>query len=152
MDRRQFCRVAVGATLGGWTSGIARAYTPPRILWHKDLKTAHRLSLSQQKPLLIVFSATWCTFCHKLLRETLGEKTMIAFVERHFVPVLLDYDVETRVAQVLEVESLPCTIVLSPQADLLLRQTGFAKAEVYRQRLQAALEAQRQIQPAAARE
>jgi thioredoxin-like negative regulator of GroEL len=152
MDRRQFCRTVFGTGLAALAAGEGRAFTYSKILWHKDLKTAYQVSVSRKKPMLLVFSASWCTFCHKLLRETLGEPALIAYVERHFVPVLLDYDVDTRIAQILEVESLPCTVVLSPQADLLLRKSGFARADAYRQMLQAALDAQQQILQAGTRE
>jgi thioredoxin-like negative regulator of GroEL len=149
MDRRQFCLSVLGA--GSATSGVAAwAYTPPKIRWHKDLRAAHRVAVRDDKPLLILFSASWCTYCHKLQRETLGEKPMVAYVEKNFVPVLLDFDKDHAIAKVLEVESLPCTVVLSPQADLLSRVTGYAKADPYRETLQAALQRQDQVRQAAA--
>lgn len=153
MDRRQFCLTLLAA--GASTSGAAAwtwAYTPPQIRWHKDLKSAHRVAVQQNKPLLILFSASWCTYCHKLQRETLGEKPMVAYVEKNFVPVLLDFDKDAYVAKVLEVESLPCTVVLSPQADLLLRKSGYAKADSFRATLSTALKNQHQIQQASARD
>jgi len=151
MDRRRFCLTALGSgALSVGALARALAYTPPTIRWHKDLKTAHRIAVQQSRPLLILFSASWCTFCHKLQRETLGEKPMVAFVEQKFVPLLLDYDKDKAVARILEVESLPCTVVLSPQADLLARVAGYAKSAEYRQSLQAALDAQDRIQQAAA--
>jgi thioredoxin-like negative regulator of GroEL len=151
MDRRNFCLSVCGVATAASATGLW-AYSPPKIRWHKDLKTAHRVAVREDKPLLILFSASWCTYCHKLQRETLGEKPMVAYVEEHFVPVLLDFDKDTRIAQVLEVESLPCTVVLSPQVDLLVRQVGYSKAPAFRETLQSALDRQTQIQQAAARE
>ena len=90
------------------------------------------------------------TFCHKLQRETLGQKDMIAFVEQQFIPLLLDYDKDKTAAKVLEVESLPCTVILSPQADLLTRFVGYAKADSYRGTLQLALDAQQKLAQTAA--
>jgi thioredoxin-like negative regulator of GroEL len=146
MDRRRFVWTALGAgALSAGGLATAWAYTPPGIRWHKDLKTAHRVAMQQNRPLLVLFSASWCTFCHKLERETLREKAMVAFVERSFVPLLLDYDKDARVAKVLEVESLPCTVILSPHADLLGRFVGFAKSDSYRDTLQAALDVQQRL-------
>jgi thioredoxin-like negative regulator of GroEL len=143
MDRRQFCWTMFSAATAG-AAASAWAYTPPKIRWHKDLRTAHGVAVQQNKPMLILFSASWCTYCHKLLRETLGEKPMVVYVERHFVPVLLDFDKDDRIAKILEVDALPCTVVLSPQADLILRKNGYAKAEAFRETLQTALQAQSQ--------
>ncbi len=142
MDRRRF----IATVLGGFGASslvapVAWALpTAPKIKWHNDLKAAYRVGKSQDKPLLILFSASWCTYCHKLIRESLGDKKMVTFVQEQFVPVLLDFDKDNKVAKVLEVESLPCTIVLSPQADLLLQVNGFQKTAPYRETLQSALD------------
>jgi thiol-disulfide isomerase/thioredoxin len=151
MDRRRFCLTALGSgTLSlGALAGVW-AYSPPAIRWHKDLKSAHRVAVEQNRPMLILFSASWCTYCHKLQRETLGEKPMVAFVEQQFVPLLLDYDKDNAIAKILEVESLPCTVVLSPQADLLARLVGYAKSGSYRETLQAALDTQQRIRQVSA--
>ena len=152
MDRRQFCLSVLGAGVAASGASDAWGYTPPKIRWHKDLKAAHRVAVRDNKPLLILFSASWCTYCHKLQQETLGEKPMVAYVERNFVPVLLDFEKDSKIAKVLEVESLPCTVVLSPQADLLMRVSGYAKADPFRETLDVALQRQSQIQQAAATE
>lgn len=142
MDRRRFVSTVLGSLgLYGLASSTAHALPfSPKIKWNHDLKTAYRIGKSQDKPLLILFSASWCTYCHKLIRESLGDKAMVEFVESQFVPVLLDFDKDNKVAKILEVESLPCTVVLSPQADLLLQANGFQKSAVYRETLQSALD------------
>jgi len=150
MDRRQFCRSVLGAGTMSAAGLAAWAYTPPAIRWHKDLKPAYRVAVQQNRPLLILFSASWCTFCHKLQRETLGEKAMITYVEQKFVPLLLDFEKDAHVAKVLEVDRLPCTVILSPQADLLAKQFGFLKADAYKESLQAALDVQQKLQQTAA--
>lgn len=142
MDRRQFL-MSSGTILGVGSLAVTSAWalpTSPKIKWHNNLKSAYKIARSQDKPLLILFSASWCTYCHKLIRESLGDKKMVAFVEQQFVPVLLDFDKDNAVAKVLEVESLPCTIVLSPEADLLLQVNGFQKTAPYRETLQSSLD------------
>lgn len=153
MDRRRFCLelLGTGAALGGLTC-VAGA-TPPfagqavqKIQWNHSLKAAHKLAIAQDKPLLIVFGASWCSYCHKLERETLGDKRITAVVERSFIPVHLDFDRDAKVAKILEVERLPCTVILSPQADLLLKHEGYAEYKEYQQTLQSALEKRDAIQ------
>lgn len=147
MDRRRFCLelIGTGAALGGLTH-VADAAPPSagptaqKIQWNHNLKAAHKLAIAQDKPLLIVFGASWCSYCHKLERETLGDKRITAIVERDFIPVHLDFDRDAKVAKILEVERLPCTVILSPQADLLLKYEGYAESKEYQQTLQSALE------------
>lgn len=102
--------------------------------------------------MLVVFGASWCTYCHKLERETLADKRITSLVEREFIPVHLDFDRDSKIAKVLEVEKLPCTVVLSPQADLLNKLEGYAQFKEYHQALQTALEKRAEIQQVKAAE
>lgn len=149
MNRRQFAGTVLGSVIaGGWSLSdlLAAANPKSKVAWQKNLKSAHEAAVEHNKPLLLVFGASWCTFCHKLHRETFTDRTLAAFIDREFVALTLDFDVDTKVVEILEVEQLPCTIVLSPEADLLLRYIGFAKADVYQKQLQSALDKRAEIQ------
>ena len=104
------------------------------------------MALQQNKPLMIVFGANWCSFCRKLNRETLADKRVAGLIEREFIPVYLDFDKEAKIAKVLEVERLPCTVFLTPQADLLLRTEGYANAKDFQAAMTNALEKKSEIQ------
>ena len=154
MDRRDFCITLLGSGLSlGWF-GTALAADPAgvsvqKLKWHKSLKAAHKLAIETDKPLLIVFGASWCHYCHKLERETLSDKRTVALIERDFIPVQLDFDRDSKVAKILEVEHLPCTVILSPEADLLQKAEGYKDYKSYAKVLQASLEqrtAIRQVQ------
>ena len=95
---------------------------------------------------MIVFGASWCTYCHKLERETLTDKRITSFIEREFIPVHLDFDKESKVAKILEVERLPCTVFLTPQADLLFRTEGFANVKEFQSTLDSVLEKRTEVQ------
>ncbi len=149
MNRRQFTGTMLASVAGfsSWKLIQAAGTTPKsKITWQKSLRAAHDASVEQNKPLLLVFGASWCTFCHKLHRETFTDRNLAAFVDREFISMTLDFDKDTKVVEVLEVEQLPCTVVLSPSADLLLKYVGFAKPEAYQKKLQSALAKQAEIQ------
>jgi uncharacterized protein YyaL (SSP411 family) len=143
MDRREFGRTVLGAVLTGviLPRVVAAATVPAKskIPWQKTLRAAHDAAVESDKPLLIVFGAAWCTFCHKMHRETFTDRKLIALIDREFVPIALDFEKEAKVVEALKVEQLPCTVVLSPEADLLLKFVGFAKADEYQKRLLSAL-------------
>ena len=119
---------------------------PARIQWQRKLKSAQKLALQQDKPMMIVFGASWCTYCHKLDRETFADKRIAGFVEREFIPVHLDFDKESKVAKILEVERLPCTVFLTPQADLLLRSEGYANVKEFQSTMASVLDKRTEIQ------
>jgi len=97
------------------------------VKWQTDLHKAHEVSLETNKPMLLVFGAEWCHFCKKLEQTTLTNAELVKYINANFVAVHIDADEQEKVAEILEVKGLPCTIVLSPEADLLGRITGFKK-------------------------
>jgi len=149
MHRRRFGGLVLGSVMSLYSSvrsGHAAPTPKSKINWQKTLRSARDAAVSQDKPLLLVFGATWCTFCHKLHRETFTDRNLAAYIEREFVAITLDFDQDTRIVEVLEVEQLPCTVVLSPKADLLLKEVGFFKPDSYLKKLQSALEKRAEIQ------
>lgn len=148
MNRREFAGTVLSSLIALTAAQSARSApwsAKSKVTWQKDLRTARDLAVEQEKPLLLVFGASWCTFCHKMQRETFTDRNLAAFIEREFVSIQLDFDKDTKVVELLEIEKLPCTVVLSPQADLLLKFTGFAKADAFRKKLDAALEKRDEI-------
>lgn len=150
MERREFLHQVAGATfLAAVVSGNLFAESPKggsKVKWQSNLRTAQKLAAQNDKPILIVFGATWCPPCRKLESETFTDKKTVAMIEREFIPVHLDYDKEPKIVKILEVERLPCTIVLSPDADLLHHSEGFAAPKEFQAKLTAALEKRTEIQ------
>ncbi|WP_310820498.1 thioredoxin family protein [Stratiformator vulcanicus] len=106
------------------------------IAWRKDIYEAQADALKTGRPMLLVFGANWCTFCKKFERATLSNSTMSGYVGEKFVPVHLDYDADRRIADILEVKQIPCTVILSPEADLLGRVVGNKSPRDYWERLE----------------
>lgn len=111
-----------------------------QIEWFTDLYEAHQVSIQTGRPMMIVFGAEWCHYCKQLESQTLSQPQMIAYVNQHFVPVHLDMDKDRdkEVARILEVKPLPCTVVLSPQADLLGKILGYYDVPSFRMHLEEA--------------
>ena len=119
-----------------------------QINWQKDIFAAHEVSLRTGKPMLFVFSADWCSYCKKLEEYTLSHPEMTKYVNSSFVPVHLDFDRDKRLAEILKIDKIPCTVVLSPHADLLSKQFGYLKPVAYHDVLQKAHQLQQKIHQA----
>jgi thioredoxin-like negative regulator of GroEL len=126
--------------------GLAEpASTIEGLAWQKDLRTAREVAVRDKKPMMLVFGAEWCGYCKKLESTTLANPQMVKYINSTFVPVHIDVDKDPRVAKILEVESLPCTIILSAEADLLGRIEGFETPSSLYQKLAAARQVQARI-------
>jgi thioredoxin-related protein len=146
MDRRSFIQLSMGAIASQpLLHSVLAAAETGKVSWFTALKPAHQQAISRQKPLLIIFGASWCGFCHKLEKETLGDKKLAQFVMREFVPVKLDFDKDDKAAKVLEVEVLPATVIINTEAELLARSNGFHEADKYAEILHSAIRRQTEI-------
>jgi thioredoxin-like negative regulator of GroEL len=127
---------------GGLFAVDSRAADPTAatrgLAWQSDLHTAHKVAVKEKKPLLLVFGADWCGFCKKLEQTTLEDKDLVRYVNSTFVPVHLDADKDERICEILEVSSLPCTVILTPDADLLDKFIGYLDTAAYQRKLVAA--------------
>lgn len=81
------------------------------------LEQARVIALSEDKPLLIDFSAYWCGWCRKLDREVFSDPTVRARIERDYVFVRLDSEApETRpLMRKYNIHAFPSLLVV--QAD-----------------------------------
>ena len=141
-----------GLVAGAWLTGPTPAAEPagskPAVSWQSDLKAAQKQSARTGRPMLIVFGADWCTHCGRFEEKTLNNPTMASYINREFIPVHLDFDKEQKTAEVLEVEALPCTVILSPEADLLGRVVGAKQPKDFWEALQDAKDEQARIRQA----
>jgi thioredoxin-related protein len=118
----------------------AAAQSQQRVQWQPSLRAAHRSAVSTNRPILIVFGASWCYYCKKLEAETLNDPTVSQIINSNFVPLHLYFDKDRRVAEILEVKSLPTAVVLSPNADLLGSIVGYVNTAEMRVSLKDARE------------
>lgn len=121
--------------------GLSAQEPQTNIAWQTDLLKARAIAEKTNRPLLVVFGADWCTFCKKMEGSTLQEPEMVRDINTYFVPVHLDFDAHKKIVDALEIKSIPCSVVLSIDADVLSRHDGFAKSPEYRKTLAKGLKA-----------
>ncbi len=109
-----------------------------QVEWESNIFDAHKRAKAENKPMLVVFGADWCTYCKKLEKETLNSPKMATYINESFVPVHLDADKDKKVAEILQVGNLPCSVILSPEADQLARIEGYFTVGPFYQKLTAA--------------
>jgi hypothetical protein len=86
------------------------------IAWAHDLDTAVELAKKQHKPVMISFDSVWSDHCTYMKQFTYTDKTVIAFVEKNFVPVLIDSEKNQALVQKYHITVFPTQVILLPDS------------------------------------
>ena len=95
------------------------------IQWHHDMKSALADAEKSQKPLLVKFTASWCGFCKKMVRETFSDQQIAEHVRCCYVPVSIDADKYPELKKAMGVKFLPTTVVLTKDFQVEKSAPGF---------------------------
>ncbi|QGJ70255.1 Hypothetical protein PBC10988_19500 [Planctomycetales bacterium 10988] len=104
--------------------------------YEEGLQTARR----QGRPMLVFFTAEWCSYCHQMMEEALSDTRIVA-QSQDFICVLVDADKEPEVCKTFQISGFPTVQFLSPQGTPLNRLVGSRPAEQVLYEMQTALEA-----------
>lgn len=117
-------------------SGASGKAKPARINWSSDLEKAAEQAKAEGKPILVQFTADWCTFCHKMLDGTLSNEKIAKQVNECFIPVLLDADKNEQVVKALGVEVFPTTVVIAADLKSANRIVGYFQRTAFEDQLE----------------
>jgi uncharacterized protein YyaL (SSP411 family) len=103
-----------------------------RVDWREWGEDAFATADRAGKPVLLSLSATWCTHCHEMDRETYDEPRIAANVNDGFVPVRVDADRQPRVRERYNMGGFPSTVFLAPDGTVL-SGAGYLGPDGFRQ-------------------
>ena len=98
------------------------------IKWQTDLRTARRESSETGLPILVKFSASWCGPCKRMKAETFTDASLTRMINECFIPVAVDTDQHEQLARQLRIETVPTTMVIAPNGNIIARREGFQSA------------------------
>ena len=84
---------------------------------------------AENKKVVLVFNAEWCRYCLKMEKETFRNPTVIAYINRNFVPVSVDSDREQTIADKYNVRGLPSIWFISEKGDRIGNRPGYIPAD-----------------------
>lgn len=105
------------------------------INWQSSYQEALAVSKTENKPIMVIFTADWCVFCKKLENQTLTDPKVIRLINNNFVAVKIDKDKNPQIAKDFQVQGIPDIYFLAPydsgktNIDVIARQLGFIKPE-----------------------
>ena len=84
---------------------------------------------AENKKVFLVFNADWCRYCLQMEKETFQNPTVIAYVNRNFVPISVNSDKQQDIAEKYSVRGLPSTWFISENGDRIGNRPGYVAAD-----------------------
>jgi thiol:disulfide interchange protein len=94
------------------------------IQWVANISEGLKSARQANKPLLVYFHADWCSWCRRMVRDTLSAREVIG-LSRNFICVKVDTDKDPQVSREYKVTGLPTIIFLDPEGKVIKRVVGF---------------------------
>lgn len=120
---------------------------PPTIKWEKSFEEALRKARKSGKPVIVDFWADWCSWCHRLDKNTYADP-WVARKAEEFVAVKVNTEgsrKELEVTRRYRVTSLPTILFLSPEGRQIFRLNGYQGPGQFPRTLEAALQGGRTL-------
>lgn len=144
MNFRTLLWLSLGMTLGAlaihWSAEHSDAVPMPAdtseasnrpIAWGITLGRAEEVSAAQARPILLYFRGEGSEPCRRMETVTFPEPAVRAYVNEFFVPVRLDPAEAPEAWARFEAESVPASLVLSPEGDVVSAREGYVDPGEY---------------------
>lgn len=87
------------------------------------------VSKVEKKKVFLHFYADWCGFCRKMAQDTFQDSSVVAFLNKNFIPVRVNTDKEQQKAANYGVVGLPFTVFLTDRGEPIISLPGYIPAD-----------------------
>jgi thiol-disulfide isomerase/thioredoxin len=109
---------------------LAGAAAPARsIEFHRSIEEAKKAA-KVERPTVILFGASWCTWCRKMETDTLTDPKVTKTADR-FLWVKIDVDQDQELAVRYGVEGVPVAVVIDGKGRVLGTHSGFLSPDKF---------------------
>jgi len=125
-----------------WPAGHAQAYTHPAssIHWIDYSGKAFARAKEENKPIFMLITAGWCYNCQIYEEKTLKKQPVAEFINKHFIPVFVDYDRRQDIAATYSSVGIPVTSIFAPNGEALVNAPGYIPQDMLLANLQKTLD------------
>lgn len=104
-----------------------------RVAWLSNYDQASKEAAVAGKPMLVFFSADWCTPCKQLKAWVFSDQEVADTIMTEFIPVMIDLtnpgEYENNLANRYEVQGIPALFVTHPDGTLISQTAGYTNKE-----------------------
>lgn len=109
------------------------------VAWRYEYEKARKEAVEKGRPLVIDFVTDNCFWCKKLEATTFKDPNVLATMNERFIPLKIDAERDSFLAQRLQIQSYPTIVLASPDGQILRVIEGFKEPPVFLDHLQFAL-------------
>lgn len=110
--------------LGAALAGCAQAPPAAPFPWYRSLALGVEAARAQDKPIVLVFDASWCAICRRLKDTTFADSGVREALGA-YVPVRIDIEEQPHVARKYHVDAVPQVLILTPDGTEIIRVAGY---------------------------
>jgi thioredoxin-related protein len=131
MKRRTLAVLALATliTILTATPGLLAAQSSSGGIQWLDYAEGRQRSAAENKKVFLIFEADWCRYCLQMEKETFQDPTVIAYVNRNFVPIRVDSDRQQDIASAYGVRGLPSTWFIAADGNRIVNRPGYIAAD-----------------------
>jgi thiol:disulfide interchange protein len=133
--------VAVMATINHLSKMPLVEPDTPKIAWGSDYDEGLKLAKTENKPVLLCFTATWCPPCNQMKKTTYHDAKVVALTEDKFIPILIDTDVQPALAMRLnDSGGIPAYYLLNSEGIFVSQFIGYHDGKTFLKKLKSFLD------------
>ncbi len=101
------------------------------IEWQHDFNVALNSAKEVDKPLLVVFGASWCPPCRTMKREVWPDLQVAKAVESDYIPLYIDVDdrIQSEIVARYQVQGIPAVLIVDSQGKTVRRGNSMSRSE-----------------------
>lgn len=103
---------------------------PHKMMWRSWGTDAFNEAEKEDKPILLMLTATWCHWCHIMDSTTYNDDTVADYLNEHFIPIRVDSDRRPDINERYNMGGWPSTAFLTPSGDTLTGATYIAPEDM----------------------
>jgi len=106
-------------------------FPPPKTEFFSTLKFSDALAEAgrQNRVVFVDFYTTWCPPCKEMDRSTWQDPAVIRLLTGRTIPLKIDAEKETQLAQKYNVDAYPTLLLIKPDGSVLDRVVGYKNGE-----------------------
>ncbi|AXG11167.1 thioredoxin family protein [Haloplanus rubicundus] len=108
--------------------------------WQTNMSAAQATAVAEDKPIVVYFWTTWCTYCEDYNREVYADPAVQSELD-DFVKVAVNLDSDepsaSRLQRTYNVNYPPQHVIVTPDGEVLVRINGYAETSDFRSYLEA---------------